>query len=361
MNRIFTFFSFILLLFSATVQAQTHGGFHEHKHINMAAVLAAKPSSLAMGFSSVSEARTIIGDIMDVVDQQQNFEVVSTSQVDNAAAMFYNGKRYILYNPRFINNLNNAANDRWAAISVLAHEIGHHLLGHTLDGRGSQHPKELASDEFSGLVLRRMGASLQQAQLAMALISSPQGSASHPGKNERLNAIAKGWNGTQVRKNDHNDVAIDYPPAGDRRNQPSTNTGRYPSEDRRGYPTGRGGTMGNERNYPQRGGSGYPTTGNQRGQYPQRGGVVTYPQRQATQSLVYRLQFNGNMRQQYFITSQNNVVVLHGNRIQTVAKIAGTNSVQYPYIIYDDRLQLQVDRRGNIYSNGRSVGVITRA
>jgi hypothetical protein len=308
----------LLFCFSSGSMAQTHGGFHGSK-VNMATVLANKQSPLVLGFSSVSEARTIINDILDVVDQQQNFEVVSTNQIDNAAAMFYNGRRYILYNPRFISQLDNAANDKWAGISVLAHEIGHHLLGHTMDGRGSQHAKELASDQFSGLVLRRMGATLQQAQLAMSLISSPHGSASHPGKNDRLAAIAKGWGATNVRSNEQRDVAS------------------IPSNGRVANPATR------------------PVQQQQRR-------VITYPQRQAAQSIVYKVQFKGNNRNQYYITSQNNVVVVSGNRVQTVAKIASTNKSNFPYVIYDDRLQLYVDRRGNIFLNtGQSVGQITKA
>ncbi len=88
MNKIFTFLTFLFILHNTGLHAQANGSFHEHKKVNMAAVLAAKPSSLSMGFSSVSEARTIISDIMDVVEQQQNFEVVSTNQVDNAAGCF---------------------------------------------------------------------------------------------------------------------------------------------------------------------------------------------------------------------------------------------------------------------------------
>src|SRR3954462_388746 len=91
-------------------------GFHLDKPINMAAVLAKKPS-IGMGFSSVSEARTIISDILDVVDIQQNFKVESTTQVDNAAAVIYQNVRYILYNPYFINDLDDAAKDKWASIS----------------------------------------------------------------------------------------------------------------------------------------------------------------------------------------------------------------------------------------------------
>ncbi len=360
MKKSFTIFTFILFfsVFGAAAQ-RGQGGFHQHGRVNMAAVLASKSSSLAMGFSSISEARTIINDIMDVVEQQQNFEVVSTSQVDNAAAMFYNGQRYILYNPRFINQLDYVANDRWGAISVLAHEIGHHLLGHTMDGGGNQQMKELASDEFSGLVLRRMGASLHQAQLAMSLISSPEGSASHPGLNNRLKAIARGWNATNVRNNDQKDVAFEN--SGNERNDSPDIRSNYPAQGRRGYPgEERRGYPSNDKNYPQQNRGGFPSTSNERHQYPQRNGNRNQSQRSVQQVIVYRVQFSGN-RQQYFITSHNNVVLLAGNRIQTVARITATNNPAVPYVIYDDQLQLYVDRRGTIVANGRTVGVITKA
>jgi hypothetical protein len=39
-----------------------------------------------------------------------------------------------------------------------------------------------------------MGASLGEARAAMNQIASPQASSTHPAKNDRLNAIANGWN-----------------------------------------------------------------------------------------------------------------------------------------------------------------------
>ncbi|HEX8333239.1 MAG TPA: hypothetical protein VF622_11480 [Segetibacter sp.] len=331
------------------VQAQKHPtGFHVDKPIDMVAVLAPKPS-LGMSFSSVSEARTIITDIMDAVNIQQNFTIASTAQIENAAAVVFQNQRYILYNPSFINRLDKVANDKWASISVLAHEIGHHLLGHTLDGRGSQLPKELAADEFSGLVLRRMGASLQQSQLAMQLISSPYASTTHPGQKDRLAAISKGWYSTTTQTSNNNkDIAIEYP-RDDRRTTttpapryPSGNTSRtYPQNDRRTA-------------YPQQGGVQQPRERTTPPSYPQRGST-------SNQTIVYDVKFNSANGAQYFITSQNNVIKYSGNRLQVVAKIAASNKTNFPYVIYDDRVQMYVDRRGNIYSeNGRSVGYITR-
>jgi predicted metalloprotease len=35
-------------------------------------------------------------------------------------------KRYILYNPEFVNKVNEVTKDKWASIFILAHEVGHH-------------------------------------------------------------------------------------------------------------------------------------------------------------------------------------------------------------------------------------------
>jgi len=92
-----------------------------------------------------------------------------------------------------MDRINSATGNKWAAISILAHEIGHHLNGHTLDKVGSRPQTELEADEFSGFVLRKMGATLEEAQSAMALIASMKGSHTHPAKNDRLAYIATGW------------------------------------------------------------------------------------------------------------------------------------------------------------------------
>jgi len=363
MKRIFTLTLLLISFFRLSAQNQPKG-FHLDKPVNMTAILAKKPT-IAMGFSTVSEARSIINDIMDVVDQQQNFTVASTTQVDNAAAVIYQGVRYILYNPSFINQLDNAAQDKWASISVIGHEIGHHLLGHTLNGGGSQIPKELEADQFSGLVLRKMGASLQQAQLAMKLIGSPYASATHPAEKDRLAAISRGWNSTTGQSNRANpNVAISTPderklpyPKTNTQTYPSPNSGRsspVPSDRRSPYPT-----VDNGRNYPSANG--------RRGSYPNNNGTGGYGGRKnqgnstVQRDIIYDIRFNGNNGQQYYITSQNQVIMLRGNRAVVVAKIASTNRWNYPYVIYDDQQQIYIDRGGKLYSErGRNIGYITR-
>ena len=52
---------------------------------------------------------------------------------------------------------------------------------------------ELEADEFSGFVLRKMGATLTEAQSALQLLANPYGSLTHPPAKDRLRAVEAGW------------------------------------------------------------------------------------------------------------------------------------------------------------------------
>src|SRR5690606_38394645 len=59
---------------------------------------------------------------------------------------------------------------------------------------GSQPPTELEADKFSGFVLYKMGASLDDAQLALGkLVAEGPDGRTHPGRGKRMAAIAEGW------------------------------------------------------------------------------------------------------------------------------------------------------------------------
>ncbi|AWM32657.1 membrane-binding protein [Hymenobacter nivis] len=157
-------------------------------------LLAAFALAGTAGAQTAAPAATgIIQEITNVVGLQPRFELRATREVDNAAAVVYGGKRYLLYNPDFLAAVNRAGRTNWAGISILAHEMGHHLNGHTLRTGGSNPQDELEADEFSGFVLRKLGASLAQAQAALAAVATDEGSASHPGRTPRLAAIGTGW------------------------------------------------------------------------------------------------------------------------------------------------------------------------
>jgi hypothetical protein len=139
------------------------------------------------------EAKQIVREIMDAVDINTSIEV-APARIPNAAAVMYRNKRYILYNPSFVDVISKiTGNNKWATVAILAHELGHHLYGHT-DKRMSSNPDiELQADAFTGYALRKMGASLEESQLTMKIIASRRGSETHPARHDRLSSIAAGW------------------------------------------------------------------------------------------------------------------------------------------------------------------------
>jgi hypothetical protein len=136
---------------------------------------------------------------MDSMGLESKFKI-KVADVPNVEAAIKHHERYILYNPEFVNKVNEVTKDRWASIFILAHEIGHHLDGHTESGLRSCPAIELEADQFAGFALCKLGATLQQSQLAIYYISNIVSSKTHPGRFDRLAAIEKGWNKAQMQK-----------------------------------------------------------------------------------------------------------------------------------------------------------------
>jgi len=145
-------------------------------------------------FQSVYEAKEIVDDILDSVKWSENFRLQEKNGMNNAYATIINRIRYIIYDNDFLENLDDYANTKWASISVLAHEMGHHYYNHVVNGQGSTIPTEIEADFFSGYAMQKEGATLEQSLAAMKAIASDKASSTHPGKNDRLAAITRGWN-----------------------------------------------------------------------------------------------------------------------------------------------------------------------
>ncbi len=145
-----------------------------------------------------SAATQVVDDILAKTGLIRNFKVQQCNDINNALAVTMPNDggmdRYILFDNAFFDKVSSTTGSDWGSTSILAHEIGHHLNGHTLNGTGSNHAIELEADVFSGFVLARMGCSLEDAQAAISKILPDEGSSTHPAKQDRLEAIAKGWN-----------------------------------------------------------------------------------------------------------------------------------------------------------------------
>jgi hypothetical protein len=260
--------------------------------------------------------RDILREITDVVGLKPRFELRATTEVQNAAAVVYGGKRYLLYNPQFVAAVNRAGKTDWAGISILAHEMGHHLNGHTLKSGGSNPGDELEADEFSGFVLRKMGANLAQAQSAMALVSDEEASPTHPGRAPRLTAIGEGW------KRANQQIV-----ASARATAPSATPAVVASK-------------------------------------PASASATPVTQTAATtMRVVSKITFLDSPDEQYYLTNRLSVVRLRGNSgtAQVVGKLTRSNSRSFPYILVDgqDR-RLYVSSEGGVYDNsGEQVAQIS--
>jgi hypothetical protein len=148
--------------------------------------------------NNTEDAEEVVDAILDKVGLFRNFLIEECENINNALAvtMPLDGgdiDRYILYDLEFFKKVSSSTGTDWGLTSILAHEVGHHLNGHTLKSGGSNHKVELQADEFSGFVLARMKCSLEDAQSAISKLLPDEASSTHPAKKDRLDAIAKGW------------------------------------------------------------------------------------------------------------------------------------------------------------------------
>jgi hypothetical protein len=147
-----------------------------------------------VAFSTKPQVSMAIENIVKRSGLKQNFYVMECPNTDNCFAATRNGERLIVYDSKFMNKLSDLTRTDWGALSILAHEIGHHLQGHTIKPGGSEQAKELEADEFSGFVMYQMGATLKQAQAAIASLTTEYNTTSHPPRSKRLKSIELGYN-----------------------------------------------------------------------------------------------------------------------------------------------------------------------
>ena len=147
------------------------------------------------GFVSDSHAEQVIRQFAKKMGQvNSKFKVMQCSNTDNCFATVIEGQPFIIYDNAFLSRVEETTHTDWGAISILAHEIGHHANFHTIDGTGSRPEKELEADYFSGFWLHEMGANLSQSQEAMKHFQGEFVTSTHPPQSQRLVAIQKGWN-----------------------------------------------------------------------------------------------------------------------------------------------------------------------
>lgn len=159
-------------------------------------------------FSSNREAENALQRIIDVTGISKRFALYQCNGIDNCEALTYRGIRYIFYDANFMKSISMGSGSSWTNISILAHEVGHHVNAHALDllsyetgqigsiSLAEKRQQEIEADEFSGYVMYKLGASLYQAQAAINKFGNTGDDtySTHPNKTKRLAAISRGYN-----------------------------------------------------------------------------------------------------------------------------------------------------------------------
>jgi len=166
-------------------------------------------------FDSDDEAQKAVDKICELTALKSNFEI-KAADVPNACAVVKcdelgNCKRFILYNQEFMFLVNDISNTNFSKIAILAHEIAHHLNGHTLTNDGRNWEFELEADKFAGFVLGKLGASLEDVKNVFSILPL-EGSVTHPPRGTRITAAINGWvkvNGATVANKTSTKAAVD--------------------------------------------------------------------------------------------------------------------------------------------------------
>ncbi|MDC3259655.1 M48 family metalloprotease [Flavobacteriaceae bacterium] len=168
----------------------------------------------ANSFTSNTEAENALDRILDVIGASKNFVLTPCDKISNAVATAYKGTRYILYDREFMNLISKNTND-WSNLFIFAHEVGHHINGHSIDlllytndvvdapSLEKSRQQELEADEFAAFVLAKLGANLSQLNNVITLISdnSDDTYSTHPKRSKRLESIEEGYDKGNVEVN----------------------------------------------------------------------------------------------------------------------------------------------------------------
>ena len=156
-------------------------------------------------FTNQRQANAALDKILSSIGASKRFVLQECSNMNNAVAVSYQGVRYILYDPDFMNEI--TYSDTYQNMFILAHEVGHHINGHTLDlnlesdeiavnmSLSSSRVQELEADEFAGFVMGRLGAPLSSLINVLKNISTENDDSysTHPNLSKRIAAVKKGF------------------------------------------------------------------------------------------------------------------------------------------------------------------------
>jgi hypothetical protein len=165
-----------------------------------------------LGFSNDKEAIEVFDKICEAAAIKNNFKLVECNGINGCKSNVKNGVAYILYDNNFLKsiksnnalgftekkiNTKNAKNEEWTSITILAHELGHHVqqhFGEDVQKFLGNYEIELQADEYAGNILCILGASLQEGKQAYySSVIPEEKTIDHPDKASRIKRFEEGY------------------------------------------------------------------------------------------------------------------------------------------------------------------------
>ncbi len=141
------------------------------------------------------KAKAVIQNVLAFSGVPMNITIYE-GKVGNALATEDEGQKMIIYNEKFLDEVDKKSGSYWQSVFLIAHEIGHLLSDHFRKRNPKlNHQKELDADKFAGYILYRLQADKNQCSWIMntSLLQDSKGSITHPPKNKRIEYINAGY------------------------------------------------------------------------------------------------------------------------------------------------------------------------
>ncbi len=147
------------------------------------------------GSAAHERLRLMLEEIKDAASSAIVIKLQESSATRNAEAFRDGSNNYIRYNPAFLTLFEKNAQTKWAAYSLLAHELGHLILGHDLTERRPAVRKELElnADNFAGRVLNTLGATREETLAGFRNMNHDLSGGIYPAAGDREFEVGDGW------------------------------------------------------------------------------------------------------------------------------------------------------------------------
>lgn len=157
-----------------------------------------EPAQGLFEFDPSPIALEAVKKITDLLGLEDHRFTVKASNVGNAAALLCGEERMLLYSSAFFADVVDSSGLGFEKYALLAHEIAHHLNGHTVLTGEKRELLELEADEHAGFVVCQLGGTTKDATRIFEIASGEQwgGSSTAPGYpplSARVAAVMAGW------------------------------------------------------------------------------------------------------------------------------------------------------------------------